>query len=265
MKLAKIFFYLLLIASIFSSILDVNIHWFRHVIHADYLIIKKIYIASIFVVVLGGLWLVYDSIKFYSSHIKGNFISNGQTNETYTPLSGVDRVKLVSAFVLLLAPMGLVGLGIITSIILLAALYIVNKDKTMKSLKVARLTIRIMFYFIAAYIFLFFLYHSPILHDGYDIDFNFAFVVSPALIIIYHIVQYLFFETIDKHEKWVLQNGLLADTEKTNNITKSEQEIQSEKPGSNADELLKWAELYEKGVIDETQYRKARDKILKNL
>ena len=85
---------------------------------------------------------------------------------------------------------------------------------------------------------------------------------------IYCLSNILYFNIIKKHEKWILNNGLFADyKDEKSFIEKATEKIKIIKKESTntADELLKWAELKEKGLITDEEFQKAKDKILKGI
>ena len=81
----------------------------------------------------------------------------------------------------------------------------------------------------------------------------------------YLISNILFFNIIKKHEEWIINNGIFADfKDEKSFIEKTTEKIQTiQKESTNtADELLKWAELKEKGLITDEEFQKAKEKIL---
>lgn len=75
----------------------------------------------------------------------------------------------------------------------------------------------------------------------------------------------IFFNILKKHEQWIIDNGLFADSKNEKSffekITQKIQFMKKEKTNI-ADELLKWAELKEKGLITDEEFKKAKEKIL---
>ena len=83
--------------------------------------------------------------------------------------------------------------------------------------------------------------------------------------IIYFLSDILYFNIIKRHEKWILTNGIFADYKGEKSfIEKTTEKIQTIKKESTnaADELLKWAELKEKGLITDEEFQKGKEKIL---
>ena len=83
--------------------------------------------------------------------------------------------------------------------------------------------------------------------------------------IIYFLSDILYFNIIKRHEKWILNNGIFADYKGEKSfIEKTTEKIQTIKKESTntADELLKWAELKEKGLITDEEFQKGKEKIL---
>jgi hypothetical protein len=94
-----------------------------------------------------------------------------------------------------------------------------------------------------------------------------ALVVVPlGLLFTYWLSNTLFFNILKRHEQWIIENGLFADLKNEKSfIEKTTEKIQTIKkePINVTDELLKWAELKEKGVINDEEFQKAKEKILK--
>lgn len=87
-------------------------------------------------------------------------------------------------------------------------------------------------------------------------------ILSPILITL---IDFLFFDVLKRHEKWIIENGLFSDFKNEKSIIeKTTEKIQSLKkePQNSADELLKWAELKEKGVISNEEFQKIKENIV---
>ncbi len=83
--------------------------------------------------------------------------------------------------------------------------------------------------------------------------------------IIYFLSDILYFNIIKRHEKWILNNGIFADYKGEKSfIEKTTEKIQTIKKESTntSDELLKWAELKEKGLETYEEFQKGKEKIL---
>ncbi|MGJ0344896.1 SHOCT domain-containing protein [Aliarcobacter cryaerophilus] len=169
---------------------------------------------------------------------------------TNIPLSGIERIVIIGFFVVLLATF---IFGIIPIIILLGLLYIIKKDKSMKSLENTKIIFLIYLIIISILVYLF---------QG-DIKDHRWIVIFISIII--YLIAIVFFNILKKHEKWIVENGLFADSKNEKSFfEKTTQKIQSIKkePVNTADELLKWAELKEKGLITDEEFKKAKEKTL---
>ena len=90
-------------------------------------------------------------------------------------------------------------------------------------------------------------------------------VVPLGTYLIYFISNILFFNILKKHGEWIINNGIFADYKGEKSfIEKTTEKIQTIKkePTNTADELLKWAELKEKGLVTDEEFQKAKEKIL---
>lgn len=91
-------------------------------------------------------------------------------------------------------------------------------------------------------------------------------VIPLGLFLFYWLFNNLFFNILKRHEQWIIENGLFTDSRNEKSfIEKTTEKIQTIKkePINITDELLKWAELKEKGLITEEEFKKAKEKILK--
>lgn len=205
------------------------------------------------------------------------------------PLSGTERVMIIAFFGGLAAT---IFFGIIPIIICLGLIYIIKKDKSIKPLETAKkvflgylvilgLIISIVCFERASY----FNESSKKYYDKYqktnDIDYlrwskddkrESPILVATGLIVvplgtylIYFISNILFFNIFKRHGKWIANNGIFTDYKGEKSfIEKTTEKIQTikQEPKNLTDELLKWAELKEKGLITDEEFQKAKEKIL---
>ena len=191
------------------------------------------------------------------------------------PLDGVERVKVVIVFLLLLTPpLWIIG------IIVIASLYIMKKDKNFNSVINAQKYINICLYLCMGANIIFFITVIEILSftldNYYSYEVIFFFILwSLGFIISMWILNNFFFKILFNHQKWILDNNLFGDspndksiveiaTEKIQMIPKEvvKEEITNKESINSIDELLKWAELKEKGLITEEEFKKVKEKIL---
>ena len=188
------------------------------------------------------------------------------------PLDGTERIMIIGYFVGLVAT---IFFGIIPIIICLGLIFIIKKDKSIKSLESGKKI------FLGYLIILGFIlsiscfvvaqdyaeFSSSERYLRYARNYNILglIVVPLGAYLIYLISNILFFNIIKKHEEWIINNGIFADFKGEKSfIEKTTEKIQIiQKESTNtADELLKWAELKEKGLITDEEFQKAKEKIL---
>lgn len=188
------------------------------------------------------------------------------------PLDGTERIMIIGFFVGLVAT---IFFGIIPIIICLGLIFIIKKDKSIKSLESGKKI------FLGYLILLGFIlsiscfvvaqdyaeFSSSERYLRYARNYNILglIVVPLGAYLIYLISNILFFNIIKKHEEWIINNGIFADFKGEKSfIEKTTEKIQTiQKESTNtADELLKWAELKEKGLITDEEFQKAKEKIL---
>lgn len=174
------------------------------------------------------------------------------------PLDGTDRTKIIAFFALLILPFMWLGGSVVVLLIVIFSIYIMKKDKKFEPILKAKEYINI--YLILVAIILVYVGLANLEYDGWVLIV--PLVGYPVLI---KVIDFLFFETLTKHSKWIINNGIFADYKGEKSfIEKTTEKIQTIKkePTNVADELLKWAELKEKGLISEDEFKKVKEKIL---
>ena len=187
------------------------------------------------------------------------------------PLDGTERIMIIGYFVGLVAT---IFFGIIPIIICLGLIFIIKKDKSIKSLESGK---KIFLGYLILLGFILSISCFVVAQDyaeytserylRYARNYNILglIVVPLGAYLIYLISNILFFNIIKKHEEWIINNGIFADLKDEKSfIEKTTEKIQTiQKESTNtADELLKWAELKEKGLITDEEFQKAKEKIL---
>ena len=178
---------------------------------------------------------------------------------TNLPLSGTERVMISSFLFLLVASSFFFGLGIILTFIYLAFFYISKKDKKIKYLyNVKKISLLYICTLLVISIII-----ALAVGDNY-LTYN-TLTILLTNSIIYFLSDILYFNIIKRHEKWIIDNGLFTDYKGEKSFfEKTSEKIQTikQEPKNLTDELLKWAELKEKGLITDEEFQKAKEKIL---
>ena len=217
-----------------------------------------------------------ENIKTQVECIKCKTIINSNL-----PLDGTERVMIIGFFVGLVAT---IFFGIIPIIICLGLIFIIKKDKSIKSLESGKKIflgylitlgfILSIFCFVSAqnsyeyylgYLSGDYIFGRDYIYDVYNYVGLGLIVVPLAAYLIYLISNILFFNILKKHGEWIINNGIFADYKGEKSfIEKTTEKIQTIKkePTNTADELLKWAELKEKGLITDEEFQKGKEKIL---
>ena len=178
---------------------------------------------------------------------------------TNLPLSGTERVMISSFLFLLVASSFFFGFGIILTFIYLAFFYISKKDKKIKYLYNVK---KISLLYICTLLVISIITALAVRYN--DVTYTILIILLTNSII-YFLSDILYFNIIKRHEKWILNNGIFADYKGEKSfIEKTTEKIQTIKKESTntADELLKWAELKEKGLVTDEEFQKAKEKIL---
>ncbi|MCT7486940.1 SHOCT domain-containing protein [Aliarcobacter cryaerophilus] len=175
------------------------------------------------------------------------------------PLDGTERVMISSFLFLLVASSFFFGFGIILTFIYLAFFYISKKDKKIKYLYNVK---KILLLYICTLLVISIITALAVRYN--DVTYTILIILLTNSII-YFLSDILYFNIIKRHEKWILNNGIFADYKGEKSfIEKTTEKIQTIKKESTntADELLKWAELKEKGLITDEEFQKGKEKIL---
>ena len=175
------------------------------------------------------------------------------------PLDGTERVMISSFLFLLVASSFFFGFGIILTFIYLAFFYISKKDKKIKYLYNVK---KILLLYICTLLVISIITALAVRYN--DVTYTILIILLTNSII-YFLSDILYFNIIKRHEKWILNNGIFADFKGEKSfIEKTTEKIQTIKKESTntADELLKWAELKEKGLITDEEFQKGKEKIL---
>lgn len=182
---------------------------------------------------------------------KCNFVINKNL-----PLNGSEKVKILSYFSILIATL---FFGVLPILLIFVSIYIMRKDKKYNQLELMQ-KLFIIYFSLVSIGWIIFAFNVSVKDTGIVISIILA-VLSLLMIIVSDI---LFFDILKKHEQWIIENGLFADSKNEKSfIEKTTEKIQSIKkePINTANELLKWAELKERGLISEDEFQKAKEKI----
>lgn len=105
-------------------------------------------------------------------------------------------------------------------------------------------------------------------HDLSDLSYE-DISLLVLLLLIYPVYSFLFdwlfYTPLTNHKEWVVANGIFSTTEADNKPSASRSLFTINKPHklSVADELLKWNNLKEAGLVTEEEFAKARKDLLK--
>ena len=205
---------------------------------------------------------------------------------TNSPLTGGDRVKLISFFVLILFPFFMLFGGIVITLMVLGSIYIMKKDKSFIPIQKAQNYIKIYLIILAlgatalttavyyddnkdSYD-----YSQEIYVDNQNITMETSLVIGAGLVltpiavmIFMGIFNSLFFRPMEEHQNWIVQYGIFSEKPNEQSILDSAKEkiqtFQKPQKCSVADELLKWKSLLDQGVITDEEFSERKEKLLK--
>ncbi|MCZ3063574.1 SHOCT domain-containing protein [Acinetobacter baumannii] len=159
--------------------------------------------------------------------------------------------------------------GVIPSVILLVSYFLSKRDKDISMLIKAVGACQVYVYITICIVVLVWLYNlNDIYYAGYYDEESKRSYLNNALIVLFGLVsmslaylislKYLFKEPIKRYPTWVVQNK--SSDKQEPSIFKTE----NLKSYSVADELLKWKELKDQGLVSEDEFIKMKEKIMGN-
>ncbi len=209
------------------------------------------------------------------------------------PVNTTEKAILIFSFLGLLST---TIFGIIPIIIIIVAYYAIKKHKDINILKKYKNILLGYLSIVATIVSIFCFYKSWSLYKlaedyfawgiekkyGKDPEYYFDLAVrceSDAELLIYvgilgvpFVVYIIYFlsnislNMFKKHEEWIINYGIFLDSENENFIlNKTNQKIQkkeNEELTSDIDQLIKFGELKEKGLITDDEFQRAKEKIL---
>lgn len=174
---------------------------------------------------------------------------------TNIPLSGGERVSIVVYFLILVATSFAIS-GAIPLIVSFVTLYIISTNKNFHSIGTSYMIIVVACIIASIGWGLAAMDYSAHTRPGFI-----PFVLGSLILIV--ISKKLFFDILETHEQWIIENGLFADTpkesKKPSNIIIGRDNLST---FSVADELLKWNVLLEKGLISKEEFESSKQKLL---
>lgn len=176
-----------------------------------------------------------------------------------SPLNGGDRVKIVLYFVLWCMSL---FFGIIPILISFISIYIMKKDKSFRAIDISKTVIDNYIVLVGIGIMI---GGGSQLNSDKDVGVVFLVIGFTVLFALIPLLNYLYFSTLEKHKNWVVQNGIFADKQNEKSILLSVSEGIKNIKGQScniADELLKWGELQEKGIITQEEFEREKQKLL---
>lgn len=196
-----------------------------------------------------------------------------------TPLSGGDRIKIVGLFIMLAAT---IFFGVIPILIMLSALYIMKKDKSFTPIINAKEYIKTYLIFLAlsTVALTTFAYYDDYSRSSHRFDMQQqsyvdkiqketamvgvgGLILAPIAVALFtFIFNSLFFKPLEEHRDWVTKNGVFTDEKEKNNNSTAIIGRDKLSAFSVADEMLKWNNLLEKGLITKEEFEKAKVKLM---
>ena len=199
-----------------------------------------------------------------------------------SPLTGGDRTKIIVFFAFLILPFAWFGGSVIIILIALFGLYIMKKDKRFTPIINAKKYMKAYLIVLALGIatLVTAIYYNEKAYDydytnGFEkiynknINVETAMVAGAGLIATPIVVGFfmfifnsLFFRPLEEHQNWITKNGVFSDEKSSKNDSTNIVGRDNLSSYSVADEMLKWNDLLEKGLITKEEFDKAKTKLM---
>ncbi|MCB4773468.1 MAG: SHOCT domain-containing protein [Sulfurovum sp.] len=208
---------------------------------------------------------------------------NAYLKSSDSPLTGGDRVKIISFFAFLILPFVWFGGSVLIILIAIIALYIMKKDQSFtpiinakKYMKAYLIVVSLLITLLISFVYYDentgYWHRDDMKIEGYEkkIITQSAMITGGGIIIatpitvgfLMFIFNSLFFRPLEEHKNWIIKNGIFSDEK---NIKSGSTNIVGRDNLSSysvADEMLKWNDLLEKGLISKEEFEKAKAKLL---
>lgn len=206
---------------------------------------------------------------------------NAYLKSSDSPLTGGDRTKIIAFFAFLILPFGWFGGSAIIILIAIFGLYIMKKDQSFTPIINAKKWMKAYLIVLALGIttLVTAVYYNEERRD-YDwntreyiynknINVETAMVAGAGVIatpiavgFFMFVFNSLFFRPLEEHQNWITKNGVFSDEKSSKNDSTNIIGRDNLSSYSVADEMLKWSNLLEKGLITKEEFDKAKTKLM---
>jgi len=201
----------------------------------------------------------------------------------YSPLTGEDRTKIIIFFALLILPFAWFGGSILIILIVIFGLYIMKKDQSFKPILNAKKWIKVYLILLAISITIITSivyydentgywsrddmntpgYEKKIITQSAMIAGGGFFIATPIAVGFFMFVfNSLFFRPLEEHQNWITKYGVFSDENSSNKNSTNIVGRDNLSSYSVADEMLKWNDLLEKGLVTKEEFEKAKTKLM---
>ncbi len=217
---------------------------------------------------------------------------NAYLKSSDLPLTGGNRTKIISFFIFLILPFLWLGGSVLIVLIAIFALYIMKKDQSFTPIINAKKYIKAYLIVVALGITIItsLIYYNEegsysyvtvvevlikYIIGSFNKIYNENIATETGMIIIIGLIatliavkllmfvfNSLFFRPLEEHQNWVIKNGIFADLKDSQENSTSIIGRDKLSSFSIADELLKWNNLLEKGLISKEEFEKAKEKLM---
>jgi len=208
---------------------------------------------------------------------------NAYLKSSDSPLTGGNRTKIISFFAFLILPFAWFGGSALIILIAIFALYIMKKDQSFTPIINAKKYMKAYLIVIALgiTIILSLVYYNEntgywhrddMKIDGYEkkIITQSAMIAGVGIIVatpitvgfLMFIFNSLFFRPLEEHKNWIIKNGIFSDEKNIKSDSTNIVGRDNLSSYSVADEMLKWNDLLEKGLISKEEFANAKAKLM---
>lgn len=208
---------------------------------------------------------------------------NAYLKSSDSPLTGGNRTKIISFFAFLILPFAWFGGSALIIMIAIFALYIMKKDQSFTPIINAKKYMKAYLIFIALGITIItslvyynentaYWHRDDMKIPGYEkkiitqssmIAGGGLLVATPIAVGFFmFIFNSLFFRPLEEHKNWIIKNGVFSDEKNIKSDSTNIVGRDNLSSYSVADEMLKWNDLLEKGLISKEEFANAKAKLM---
>ena len=208
---------------------------------------------------------------------------NAYLKSSDSPLTGGNRTKIISFFAFLILPFAWFGGSVLIILIAIFSLYIMKKDQSFTPITNAKKYMKAYLIVVALGITII---SSLVYYNEKDYSYDYSsgsynkvyneniktetgmvaiggLIATPFVVGFFMLIfNSLFFRPLEEHKNWIIKNGIFSDEKNVKSGSTNIVGRDNLSSYSVADEMLKWNDLLEKGLISKEEFENAKNKLM---